>query len=86
MDVSIESHVAQADICWECAQPTGVFQRRLLEMVTIPAGGGWQDGALRITWGHHTAHGMHISQEEVSGSVVSSLPCSLPAVLVLPQL
>lgn len=49
--------------------------------VTILTGGGRQDGALSITWSHHTAPGMGISQEEVSGSAAATLLCSLPVVL-----
>lgn len=84
--MSVESCVAQTDICWVCAQPTGVFHCCLLEVVTIPAGGGWQDEALSIAWSHHSARGMRISQEEVSGSAAAAPLCSLPAALVLPQL
>lgn len=72
--MSVQSHVAQTDFA-VCVLITGVFQC-CLGVVTIP---GWDS----IPWSHHTTGGMHLSQEEVSGSAASALLSSLPALLVL---
>lgn len=81
--MSVESQVVQADIHWVCAQPAGMFRCCLQGMVTILTGGGWQDGhSDSIPWSHHTAHGMGISWEEVSGPAAAALLCSLPSELV----